>query len=67
MNMKLTQRIIQYLNSSQDEKENFNTIDTNNDGLSNIYNPLIQNTIGNFNISTVLIKTKNNFTHCHCL
>ncbi|GIS27980.1 MAG: hypothetical protein CM15mP129_01770 [Chloroflexota bacterium] len=37
--------------------ENFNTIDTNNDGLSNIYNPLIQNTIGNFNISTVLIKT----------
>ena len=37
--------------------ENFNTIDINNDGLSDIYNPLIQNTIGNFNISTVLIKT----------
>ncbi|PDH48133.1 MAG: cell surface protein SprA [Bacteroidetes bacterium MED-G13] len=37
--------------------ENYNTTDTNNDGLSDIYNPLIQNTIGNFNISTVLIKT----------
>ena len=37
--------------------ETFNTIDTNNDGFSNIYNPFIQNSIGNFNISTVLIKT----------
>jgi cell surface protein SprA len=27
------------------------------DGLSDDYNPLIQNTLGNFNISTVLIKT----------
>ena len=32
--------------------ESFNTIDSNNDGYSNIYNPLIQNKIGNFNIST---------------
>ena len=37
--------------------ESFNTIDSNNDGYSNIYNPLIQNKIGNFNISTILIKT----------
>ncbi len=37
--------------------ENFNTTDTNGDGLSNIYNSQIQNTFGNFNISTSLIKT----------
>ena len=37
--------------------ESFNTIDNNNDGLSDIYNPFIQNSIGNFNISTLLIKT----------
>ena len=37
--------------------ESFNTTDTNGDGLSDVYNPLIQNTFGNFNISTSLIKT----------
>ena len=37
--------------------ESFNTIDNNNDGLSDVYNPFIQNSIGNFNISTLLIKT----------
>ncbi len=37
--------------------ESFNTIDNNNDGFSDIYNPFIQNSIGNFNISTLLIKT----------
>ncbi len=37
--------------------ESFNTIDSNNDGLSDIYNPFIQNSIGNFSISTLLIKT----------
>ena len=37
--------------------ESFNTIDNNNDGLSDIYNPFIQNSIGNFSISTILIKT----------
>jgi len=37
--------------------ENFNTTDTNGDGLSDIYNSQIQNTFGNFNISTSLIKT----------
>ena len=37
--------------------ENFNTIDNNGDGLSDIYNSQIQNTFGNFNISTSLIKT----------
>jgi cell surface protein SprA len=37
--------------------ENFNTIDSNGDGLSNSYNSLIQNTFGNFNISTSLIRT----------
>ena len=42
---------------SENLTENFNTIDENGDGLSDDYNPLIQNTLGNFNISTVLIKT----------
>jgi cell surface protein SprA len=37
--------------------ESFNTIDLDNDGLSDSYNSMIQNSIGNFNISTVLIKT----------
>jgi len=37
--------------------ENFNTIDSNGDGFSDIYNSQIQNTFGNFNISTSLIKT----------
>lgn len=37
--------------------ENFNTSDDNGDGLSDNYNALISNTFGNFNISTVLIKT----------
>jgi cell surface protein SprA len=37
--------------------ENFNTTDTNGDGLSDVYNSQIQNTFGNFNISTALIKT----------
>ncbi|MCF6295236.1 MAG: cell surface protein SprA [Flavobacteriaceae bacterium] len=37
--------------------ENFNTLDTNGDGYSDTYNSLIQNTFGNFNISTNLIKT----------
>ena len=40
--------------------ENFNTSDINGDGLSNTYNSLIQNTFGNFNISTSLIKTSFN-------
>ena len=42
---------------SENLTENFNAIDENGDGLSDDYNPLIQNTLGNFNISTVLIKT----------
>ena len=37
--------------------ESFNTIDNDNDGFSDIYNPFIQNSVGNFNISTLLIKT----------
>ncbi|TJY32536.1 T9SS outer membrane translocon Sov/SprA [Pontimicrobium aquaticum] len=37
--------------------ESFNTIDSNNDGLSDGYNPLIRNAFGNFNISTSMIKT----------
>ncbi|MEC8829997.1 MAG: cell surface protein SprA, partial [Bacteroidota bacterium] len=37
--------------------ENFNTTDFDGDGLSNTYNSLIQNTFGNFNISTSLIRT----------
>ncbi|MDB9712362.1 cell surface protein SprA [Flavobacteriaceae bacterium] len=42
---------------SENLTENFNTIDEDGDGISDDYNPLIQNTLGNFNISTVLIKT----------
>ena len=37
--------------------ESFNTIDNDNDGFSDVYNPFIQNSVGNFNISTLLIKT----------
>ena len=43
-----------YANNST---ENFNTIDSNGDGLSDSYNRLITNSFGNFNISTSLIKT----------
>ena len=42
---------------SNNISESFNSIDDDNDGLSDIYNPFIQNSIGNFNISTMLIKT----------
>ena len=42
---------------SENLTENFNAIDTNGDGFSNEYNSLITNSFGNFNISTVLIKT----------
>lgn len=42
---------------SRNITENFNTIDSNDDGLSDDYNLLIRNTLGNFNISTMLIKT----------
>ena len=37
--------------------ENFNTTDINFDGLSDTYNSLIQNTFGNFNITTSIIST----------
>ncbi len=37
--------------------ENFNTTDTDGNGLSDTYNSLIRNSFGNFNISTALIKT----------
>jgi cell surface protein SprA len=42
---------------SQNLSESFNAIDDNGDGYSDTYNSLIQNSFGNFNISTVLIKT----------
>ncbi len=42
---------------SENLTENYNTTDTNGDGLSDVYNSLIQNSFGNFNISTALIKT----------
>jgi cell surface protein SprA len=42
---------------SENITENFNTTDTNADGLSDTYNSLITNSFGNFNISTALIKT----------
>ena len=42
---------------SENLTENFNTTDIDGDGLSDTYNPLIQNTLGNFNVSTMLIKT----------
>ncbi len=37
--------------------ENFNSFDNDGDGLSDAYNSLIQNSFGNFDISTLLIKT----------
>ena len=37
--------------------QNFNTTDINGDGLSDVYNELITNSFGNFNISTSLIRT----------
>lgn len=37
--------------------ETFNTTDSNGNGLSDIYNSLLQNDFGNYNISTSLIKT----------
>ncbi|WP_027125685.1 cell surface protein SprA [Gelidibacter mesophilus] len=42
---------------SENSNENFNAFDTNGDGLSDVYNSLITNSFGNFNISTSLIKT----------
>jgi cell surface protein SprA len=42
---------------SENLTENFNTTDTNGDGISDVYNSLIRNAFGNFNISTALIKT----------
>lgn len=42
---------------SENTNENFNTLDLDNDGLSDAYNSLITNSFGNFNISTALIKT----------
>jgi len=42
---------------AQNLSENFNAIDENGDGYSDTYNSLIRNSFGNFNISTVLIKT----------
>ena len=42
---------------SRNFTENFNTIDFDNNGISDDYNSLITNTLGNFNISTMLIKT----------
>lgn len=42
---------------SKNVSENFNTIDTDNDGISDQYNSLITNAFGNFNVSTSLIKT----------
>ncbi len=42
---------------SENLSENFTTTDTNGDGLSDVYNQLIQNSFGNFNISTNLMRT----------
>ena len=42
---------------SENTSENFNASDTNGDGLSDVYNQLIQNAFGNFNISTALVRT----------
>lgn len=43
-----------YANNST---ENFNTIDSNGNGFSDVYNGLITNSFGNFSISTSLLKT----------
>ena len=42
---------------SENLSENFNATDSNGDGFSDVYNSLITNSFGNFNISTALIKT----------
>ncbi|NNK28229.1 MAG: cell surface protein SprA [Flavobacteriaceae bacterium] len=42
---------------SENLTENFNTTDGDGDGLSDVYNSLIQNSFGNFDISTMLIRT----------
>ncbi|OIQ29421.1 MAG: cell surface protein SprA [Bacteroidetes bacterium MedPE-SWsnd-G2] len=42
---------------SENSTENFNGLDTNGDGFSDTYNSLIQNSFGNFNISTTIIGT----------
>jgi len=42
---------------SENLSESFNAIDSNGDGYSDAYNSLINNTFGNFRISTMLIKT----------
>ncbi|WP_370622835.1 T9SS outer membrane translocon Sov/SprA [Winogradskyella forsetii] len=42
---------------AKNTSENFRTRDTDFDGLSDAYESLISNSFGNFNISTVLIKT----------
>ena len=42
---------------SENLSENFNATDINGDGFSDVYNALITNSFGNFNISTTLIKT----------
>jgi cell surface protein SprA len=44
-------------NYSKNITESFNTTDTNGDGLSDVYNELIPNSFGNFNISMPIIKT----------
>ena len=42
---------------SENISENFNATDTDNDGISDVYNSLITNSFGNFGISTTLIGT----------
>ncbi|MFC4722514.1 cell surface protein SprA [Geojedonia litorea] len=42
---------------SENLSESFNSTDIDGDGFSDTYNSLIRNSFGNFNISTVLIKT----------
>ena len=42
---------------SENLTENFRTLDLNGDGFSDEYQSLIQNTFGNFNISTNMIRT----------
>jgi cell surface protein SprA len=44
-------------NYSKNITESFNTTDTDGDGLSDVYNELIPNSFGNFNISMPIIKT----------
>lgn len=42
---------------SENISENFNALDTDNDGFSDQYNSLITNSFGNFGISTALVAT----------